>query len=554
MRGHLGFVSMPSMDANIRTICGLLESPDPVRRHAAAIVLAELAPKDNPVVEALGKALVEASPVLAVHLLDALRAVGTPAVVRHVLPLLDAESMELKLRAVAMVAKAGERVVPEIQRRLEGARSDERLVLVDLLARIHGKTAFGTLLQLLFDPDFEFVKTVCDAVRRHRVDATPKERLALHKSLMGFLGSPRVKGQERVIASCLLLLGTIGQAEARAALLSYAAVKYSPYLRRHALIGLKNLEVEGAAAAAMVRPLVPYLGDADEEVVRHTLDLLARAPSLDSVDWVGLMDSPHASVRGFAVRRMAMQDTPASNKRLITLLGHRDTDVREVAASALSGHPGATRMLLDALGNVSDTEMVWRLAKILKPHSERIDSKTFTRLATLVTDVSPGPCYEAILYVLHNVDPKATGQVLLDTGLAHKKAKRWDQAVDCLRRLVNTEVFNADARYALSVCNLKVSKKDLNPHMRVEDHALRGMQGLLRMDKVALADRLKKDKTLDFADLFYVGFHFTEQAGDEHVFGVALLEHLAKTASKSAEGKAAKNKLKLIHGKGTLRP
>jgi hypothetical protein len=119
-------------------------------------------------------------------------------------------------------------------------------------------------------------------------------------------------------------------------------------------------------------------------------------------------------------------------------------------------------------------------------------------------------------------------------------------AVDCLRRLINSERFDEEIRYALCVCNLKASPKDMTLHVRSEDHALRGFQALLRVPAFKLADRLKKDKTLDAADVFYVGFHFAESTGDEKALGVALLEHLAKTSPKSAEGKAAKNKLKLV--------
>ena len=134
------------MDATLRAICGLLESTDPLRRHAAAIVLAELAPKDTVVVAALGKALPAANPVLIGHILDAFEAIGSPAAVPYVMPLLDADSMEIKLRAVAMIARAGDRMVPDIQRRLESAKPSERLMLVDLLARIHAKAAFDALL------------------------------------------------------------------------------------------------------------------------------------------------------------------------------------------------------------------------------------------------------------------------------------------------------------------------------------------------------------------------------------------------------------------------
>jgi len=535
------------MDASLRAICGLLESPDPMRRHAAAIVLAELAPKDAAVIEALGKALADANPVLAGNILDAFEAIGSPLAAPYVLPLLGTDPMEIKLRAVAIVARAGERMVPEIRRRLESSRAADRLVLVDLLARIHTKSAFDALLHLLFDPDFEFVKAVCEAVRRHMADAGAKARAALQAQVMEFMEGPRVKDQERIITSCLLLLGAIGVPESRATLLAYAAPRHSLYVRRHALIGLKNLELEGAVATAAARQVAGYLAEEDEGLVRHALDILARAPSA-KVDWKELMDNRHAPVRSLAVRRLAAEDSAAANRQLLALLRHPDTDVREVAAGALSGHAGASKLLLEAVAEEPDADAAWRLAKILKPHSGAVDRKAFQRFAALAAeDLEAGkPRCEALLYLLRNVNATAADEIILKAGLAHKKARRWAAAVECLRRLTNSEVFDDEARYALCVCNLKQSARDISPGVRAEDHALRGLQVLLRVPSFKLAGRLKKDKTLDADELFYAGFHFSEMAGEEKSFGVALLDHLARSAPKSATGKAAKNKLKLV--------
>lgn len=536
------------MDAMLRTICGLLESSDPMRRHAAAIVLAELAPKEAAVVEALGKALTDANSVLVGNILDAFVAMGSPAAaIPYVMPLLDADAMDIKLRAVAMVARAGERVVPEISRRLASAKPGERLLLVDLLARIHAKSAFDVLLPLLFDPDFEFVKAVCEAVRRHMADVPARARTAWHTQLTEFMTQPRVKGQERVMTSCLLLLGAIGEPAARATLLAHATPDYSLYVRRHALIGLKNIELEGAAVAAAARQLIPYLSEQDDALVRHVLDILARVPP-GKLDAAALLDSPDAVVRRFAVRQLTTEDTAVANRQLLALLGDPDTDTREAAASALAGHKGATKLLADALLAEEEAEAAWRLAKILKPHSEAIEARVSKRLVGLAEEELRGgrPRAEALLYALRNVDAAAADGVALEVGLAHKKAKRWPAAVDCLRRLINSERFDAETRYALCVCNLKASPKDMTSHARVEDHALRGLQALVRIPALKLADRLQKDKTLDAADRFYVGFHFAESTGDEKALGVTLLQHLFKTAPKSAEGKAAKNKLKLV--------
>ena len=119
---------------------------------------------------------------------------------------------------------------------------------------------------------------------------------------------------------------------------------------------------------------------------------------------------------------------------------------------------------------------------------------------------------------------------------------------------MRADSFDHELRYELSVCNLKLSAKDLAAHLRAEDQALRGFQALLPDKGFKLFDRLKKEKPLDAADLYYVAFHFSEGTGEEAKFGKKLLEHIAKRWPKSKEGKAAKNKLKLAAQPAAVTP
>ena len=57
------------MDRTVRRVCDMLQSPDGMRRCAAAMVLAELAPKDAAVVKALGTALKDANQLLTRYVL-----------------------------------------------------------------------------------------------------------------------------------------------------------------------------------------------------------------------------------------------------------------------------------------------------------------------------------------------------------------------------------------------------------------------------------------------------------------------------------------------------
>lgn len=527
----------------------MLQSPDGMRRCGAAMVLGELAPKDAAVVTALGESLRDANQLLTRYVLEAFERIGGRGVVPYVLPLLDAADMETKMRAAGIIAGAGGAMVGELRKQFEKASPAQKRVLIDILARIHERDSMQLILDVLFDPDFELVKEACQAVRRHITDATPKHRLALHKQTVKFMSSAQVKKNDRVLTSCLLLIGYIGAPDARTVLVKYTLPKNLGYIRRNALIGVNGLQLAGSASAAVVKQMFNYLSEPDPQIVQLALDIIEKQPPVSSLDgqWTKLLKSKQANVRAFAARKLAAHDNPASNKLMMTLLAHDDTQVSEIAAGALARHKKATKLLLAALARERQVETAWRLGKILKPHSESIDKATIKKFAALASrDLEAGNGrYEALFYFLRNIDPQIVDGVLNDVGLKFKKAKKWAKAAECLKQLLRSESADRDQRFELSVCNLKQSAKDLALNLRAEDQSLRGLQVLLADKSFKLFDRLKKEKCLDAADLFYAGFHYSESTGEEQKFGRQLLEHVAKRWPSSKDGKAAKNKLKL---------
>lgn len=553
------FCYLPAtMDRTIQKISSLLQSPDGMRRCAAAMVLGELAPKDAAVVRSLGEALKNANQLLTRYILEAFESLGSRAAVPYVLPLLDAEDVETKLRAAGIIARAGGAMVGELKKQFDKANPAQKRVLVDILARIHSREAMQLILDLLFDPDFELVKEGCQAVRRHITDATPKDRLTLHKQTVKFMQSARAKKNDRVLTSCLLLVGYIGAPDARNILLKYSTPRNLGYIRRNALIGLTGLQLTGAAANATARQMFKCLGESDAAIVQLALDIIEKLPLTGSLDgqWRRLLKSKHANVRSFSARKLAANDNPATNRLMMALLAHTDTQVSEIAAGALARHKKATKLLLGALSRERKAETAWRLAKILKPHSASVDKPSRKKFAALAgRDLEAGnPRHEALFYFLRNIDPKCVDVVLADVGMEFKKAKKWGKAVECLKQLARAESFDRELRFELSVCSLKQSGKDLAPHLRADDQALRGFQVLLPDKSFKLLDRLKKQKPLDASDLFYVGFHFSEGTGEEQKFGRQLLEYVAKRWPGTKDGKAAKNKLKLAAQPAAVTP
>ena len=536
----------------------MLQSPDGMRRCAAAMVLGELAPKEAAVVAALGEALKNSNQLLTRYVLEAFETIGSRAVVPFVLPLLDADDMETKLRAAGIIANAGGEMIGELRRQFEKASPQQKRLLIDILARMHSREAMQLILDVLFDPDFELVKEACQAVRRHITDIAPKDRLALHKQVVKFMASSRVKKNDRVLTHCLLLVGNIGATDAPNVLLKFTTPKNLGYIRRNALIGLNGLQLAGSASTTVVKQIFKYLSEADPQIIQLTLDIIDEQPPVAALDnqWQKLLKSKHSTVRAFAARKLAANDNPAGNKLMMALLAHPDAQISEIAFGALARHKKATPLLLAAIARERNSEAAWRLAKILKPHSAALDKAVAKKFSALAArDLEAGNSrHEALFYFLRNIDPAIVDDVLTATGLKFKKAKKWAKAVDCLKQLSRAESFDAELRFELSVCNLKQSAKDIAPNLRADDHALRGFQPLVPDKPFKLFDRLKKEKCLTAADLFYVGFHFSEGTGEEQKFGRQLLEYVAKRWPGTKDGKAAKNKLKLAAQPAAVSP
>ena len=533
----------------ITSICGLLENPDNMRRCAAAITLTELAPKDKEVIDALGKALEDANQTLTTYLLEALEAIGSVTAVPYVLPLLDSEDMATRLRAVAVMARGGAKIVPQVRALLKTASPQQKLVLADLLARLHTRDAFATILELVKDPKFSLVREACDAAQRHLTGLTPKEQTLLHGQVIEFMKSETVQARERLLASCLMLLGAIGKTGSQTVLLKYAAPDRSPYIRRHALLALRGLTLTAAAATTVSNKLMPFLDEEDSDIVRLTLDVVGRLTlsTLSVPQARQLLNSKGPAVRAFAAHKLGEKDDAVHNRVLLELLGHHDAQVVDIAARTLADHSGAAPLLADALAKEKEEEKAWQLAKILRPHAAAVKGEKRKALHERASKElrADRACAGPLLYFLQQQDPDAADKLLLDAGMKHWRAKRWQAAVDCLRRLVHSDLLDAECVYALAVCNLKLSAKELSPHSRESDYALRGFRALLRDRSFSLLDRIKKDKTLEAGDDFYVGFHFAESAGEEKTFGKGLLQHVGKTWPRSKDGKAAKSKLKL---------
>jgi hypothetical protein len=99
-------------------------------------------------------------------------------------------------------------------------------------------------------------------------------------------------------------------------------------------------------------------------------------------------------------------------------------------------------------------------------------------------------------------------------------------------------------RLELACCGVKVSSRDLSAEARASDPCLQQFATLCQGYEGELSAQLEKIKWLEPDDLYYLGFHFAEQGGQQKQFGGKLLRLLMKRSPRTKLAQAAKSKLR----------
>ena len=84
----------------------------------------------------------------------------------------------------------------------------------------------------------------------------------------------------------------------------------------------------------------------------------------------------------------------------------------------------------------------------------------------------------------------------------------------------------------------------LSPEARAGDPCLSQFATLCQGYEAELSAQLEKIKWLEAEDLYYLGFHFAEQVGQQRQFGGKVLRLLMKRSPRTKLAQAAKSKLR----------
>ncbi|HEY7163641.1 MAG TPA: HEAT repeat domain-containing protein [Candidatus Binatia bacterium] len=530
-------------------LISLIETAGVEQRCAGLLVAGALKIENPRLTKTVAAALDEANPIIRDYALRYLEGVQSKNAVSVIAKYLDDPDKDVQERTVRLLTGAGPPVVPLIADRAGAASRVWQLNGARVLAAVRGRKAAKALLQLLLSGTDEFNKSVCDLMMPLIRDLDDKGQEQLYDEVESFASDLDVKQQRPAVVSALRLFGQLGRPQARRWLFKFVAPEFPPVVRSHALVGLLRCLREQDLRKDEYTKLFPILEEAEfSEASRLAVELLEAhdLPEDSRAVLSRLMQSPHADVQKFALRKMGSVGTPATVRTLIEQLGDPDYRRRDVAASSLRKIPEARAALIKELIACEDASKAWSIAEILPSFEGKWRQDVLTALwERLESAMDSGDrIQKAFLHVLKQADANFAYEQIAAQGGRLVKTKKYREALPFLLALKDEfPECKPENKYQLGIAQLKVHSHTVITNRN--HSAVELFSDLYRSSAYPLFESLKKEKSLAPEEVFALGFSLAERAGNERHLGRELLEHIATKFPRNKIGRSAKNKLRL---------
>ncbi len=536
------------MDNTLQDILNLAEKGTIEQRCAALVVLGGLKAGSAAVAKAIAPMLDHPNPVIKDYALRYFEAVQPKNNVAQLLKMLDDPDREIQERAVRSLGAAGEAAVQPLAQGLAGGSRVWQLNAARVLCQTRGKAAMKAVLHLLTAGTDDSNRAICDLLTPALREMDAREQNSFYDEVEAFAAKLDAKEQRPAAVSAMRLFGQLGRPAARRWLFKFVGAEHHPALRAHALVALLRCLRDEDLRKDEYAKLFPLLEEAEfSEATRHALELLDGhgLPDDSRALLARLMQSPHAEVQKFALRKMGEVGTPATVRTLVDQLGDADYRRRDVAAGSLRKIPEARAALIKELVACEDASKAWSIAELLASFEGKwrqdVLASLWKRLQKAIE--SEDRIQTAFLHVLKKADPEFVYEQLAEQGAKLVKAKKYREAVGFLTPLKDFPEFKPENKFQLAAAQLKLHSHMVASH---KNHpAVELIAELCRNTAYPVFDALKKEKNLAPEDLFALGFSMTDRAGQERGLGIDLLEHIAEKFPRNKIGKSAKNKLKL---------
>ncbi len=537
------------MSGELEKIVAMLESGGAELQCAAAMVLGELAPRDEKVRKALLGALKSDNETVKLYSVEALARIDAKSAAPHLIPLLSGPP-RLRARVQQVLVGLGDSIVPVLRKELDKAAPEQRGGLLEVLGRFTSVDLGDTLLDSLADKNPDVVRQAAVALKSRYEALQGADRDKAAKGLAAAIEAPALRKNPSAQAAGLAILQSLRSPAVIRSLLGFAESARETSVRAAALAALADTDFSGEEDRVVAK-LLPVLADEDEAaLVSPALQVLARAKvGKDHADRIfKLLKSPSPAVRLFAIKSLGQLGGARSASGLIEGLWNSDGRVSEEAAAALRSNPGFAKALVKALGDEEDANRAWKLAGILRTYRDAIDASTVSGfLRKFLGLVDKGnPAAKVYFEILRTAAPSELREEICSRArelLARKKA---EPALHLLKLLEREDLATPASDFLLALALLKtLPNKDIAFASRDRSQAGLLFSKIVRRGDFPVLKQLEKDaKLLDPADFLYLGFVAIERQGLEREFGADVLRLLVKKAGSSREAAAAKAKLK----------
>jgi hypothetical protein len=288
--------------------------------------------------------------------------------------------------------------------------------------------------------------------------------------------------------------------------------------------------------------------DRDFRLAAPALVLLKNLPVADRAvpEWLALLEASDVAVRKLGMEKVGDRDTAEVADVLLRQLDHPDRSLRDGALARLARLKKGRQALTDALLGSDSPERAWVLARAQAPFARQYPpewrKKVFAQACEHIE--ANDRRADALLFLLREADPAELRDRLQERAVQWRKKKEYETALIYLRLLIRDPSSGFPIRLELACCGLKVSGHDLAAEARAADPCLQQFATLCQGYEAELSAELEKIKWLEPEDLYYLGFHFAEQLGQQRQFGGKVLRLLVKRSPRTKLAQAAKTKLR----------
>jgi hypothetical protein len=305
---------------------------------------------------------------------------------------------------------------------------------------------------------------------------------------------------------------------------------------------------KGGVTPPLLKRLFACAADKDFRLAAPALVLLKNLPveARAVPEWLTLLEAADVAVRKLAMEKVGDRDSAEVADALLRQLNHPDRSLRDGALARLTRLKQGQKALTGALLEADSADKAWMLARAQVPFAqgfpEEWREKVFARTCEYLE--ANDRRADALLFLLREADAAELRDRLQERAIYWRKKKAYETALLYLRLLIRDPSCGFAIRLELAACGLKVSGKDLSAEARAGDPCLQQFATLCQGYEAELSAELEKIKWLEPEDLYYLGFHFAEQGGQQKQFAGKVLRLLVKRSPRSKLAQAAKSKLR----------